>query len=431
MEPLEGRVFLSASGVTHYLLTSPSPQAPLLFDLSKSTNRSRGAATSNATPAGYSPAQIATAYQFSGTSFGGITGDGSGQTIAIVDAFNDVGLVDSNSSGFLSSDLHVFDQQYGLPDPVFIKMSQTGSLTNLPAADPSGDWEFEESLDVEWAHAMAPRATILLVEANSQNQNSNSDPTDLLAAVDEARNYPGVVAVSMSWGYPEFSDEVNQDYHFTTPAGHTPVTFVASSGDNGTPGVWPAYSPNVVAVGGTTLTLNSNNTIASETAWSYNNSTGDGGGGGISTYEPLPAYQTGRVISGSTHRNIPDVAYDGDPNTGFPVYDSTKVYPYYPYKFLGYEVGWLEVGGTSAGSPQVAAMIAIADQGRQLNGSTSLDGPSQTLPEIYALGSAGSSDFRDIISGQTNVYAATYGYDCATGYGSIVVNSFVSDLLQI
>lgn len=307
----------------------------------------------------------------------------------------------------------MFDQQFGLPDPVFIKTSQTGSTTSLPNVDTSGNWEVEESLDVEWAHAIAPEAKILLAEANSPGLG------DLLTAAGEAANYPGVVAVSMSWGVPEFSFETFFDSYLTTPAGHSPVTFVASAGDSGAPGLWPAFSPNVVAVGGTTLYLNANNTISSETAWSYN---GNGGGGGVSAYEPLPSFQVGRVTPGSTTRNIPDVSYDANLSTGFAVYDSTTYHG---------SAGWIEVGGTSAGSPQVAAILAITDQGRSLNGLASLDGPSQTLPEIYALGSAGSSDFHDIISGANQLYTAGIGYDAVTGYGSIAANLFVSDLLNL
>lgn len=434
MEPLEGRVFLSGSGLSHYYFLKPAPkkstpEAHTTFVLL--SHPARHAAVTNPTPTGYAPAQISHAYAFDATNFGGLPADGSGQTIAIVDAYDDPALVNSNSPAFLSSDLHLFDRQFGLPDPVFMKVGQTGSSTSLPAPDPSGGWDLEESLDVEWAHAMAPKAKILLVEANSQDQDINGDPTDLLAAVDEARNYSGVSTVSMSWGYSEFPDETADDYHFTTPAGHTPITFVASAGDSGTPGVWPGYSPNVVAVGGTTLNLNGNNTIASETVWTYNPSYGEGGGGGVSQYEPLPSYQVGHVTPGSITRNMPDVSYVGDPSTGVAVYDSVPYYYFYPYDMTDYENGWFQVGGTSAGSPQVAAIIAIANQGRQLNGMPSLDGVSQTLPEIYSLGSSGSSDFRDIISGNTGVWAATPGYDLASGYGSIVVNRFVSDLLNV
>src|SRR5262249_50727787 len=158
--------------------------------------------------------------------------------IAIVDAYDDPNI---------AGDLQKFDAAFGLPNPSFTKVNQTGG-TKLPAAN-SG-WATEIALDVEWAHAIAPGAKIVLVEANS------SSMSDLMTAVNTARNYAGVVAVSMSWGGGEFSSEVNYDSYFTTPAGHTGVSFFASSGDTGAPASYPESSPNVVAVGGTTLHLN-------------------------------------------------------------------------------------------------------------------------------------------------------------------------------
>ena len=140
------------------------------------------------------------------------------------------------------------------------------------------------------------------------------------------------------------------------------MTFVAASGDGGAPGIYPAYSPNVVAAGGTTLTLASDGTYESEIGWS-------GSGGGISSYEPEPAYQDG--VQSTGYRTIPDVSFDADRNTGVAVYDS--------YDNTG-GGPWNEMGGTSLAAPSWAALIAIADQGRVAMGGTTLDGPSQTLP---------------------------------------------------
>ena len=127
-----------------------------------------------------------------------------------------------------------------------------------------GRWR--SALDVEWAHAIAPAADLVLVEAKSAND------SDLMSAVDAARNLAGVSVVSMSWGTDEYSGELGYDSHFNTPAGHQGITFVAASGDNTAPGLWPAFSPNVLSVGGTTLSL-ANGSYGSETAWS------DSGGG--------------------------------------------------------------------------------------------------------------------------------------------------------
>src|SRR5207302_1023727 len=137
----------------------------------------------------------------------------------------------STDPNFVNSDLHQFDLQFNLPDPVFTKMDQNGG-TAYPAAN--GGWAVEIALDVEWAHAMAPKANILLVEATTNSLGN------LLAAVQTAAKQPGVVVVSMSWGSPEFSSEKFLDNtYFVTPSGHTPVSFVASSGDTGSPVSWP------------------------------------------------------------------------------------------------------------------------------------------------------------------------------------------------
>lgn len=350
-------------------------------------------------PVGYTPAQIRHAYGFDSITFanGTIQGDGSGTTIAIVDAYDDPNI---------ASDLHKFNLQFGLPDSTFTKVNQNGGTT-LPTADTG--WAQEIALDVEWAHAIAPKANILLVEAVDASINN------LMAAVDYARQYAGVVAISMSWGCTEFSGENTLNSHFTTPAGHQGVTFVASSGDWGAPVEFPAISPNVVGVGGTALTVSSTGTYMSETGWS-------GSGGGISAYQAKPAYQNGVVTQSSTYRASPDVAYDSSPNTGFAVYDSYSNSASAP---------WSKVGGTSAAAPQWAGLIAIADQGRSLAGLGTLDGATQTLPKIYSLA---SSDFHDVTTGSSTgspTYSATVGYDLVTGRGTPIANLVVSDFVGV
>jgi subtilase family serine protease len=355
-------------------LSSVAPQHPVFFEPLFRT----AAPDSGVSPSGYTPARIRHAYNFDSITLGGtVTGDGSGQTIAIVDAFDDPNI---------ANDLKAFDQQFGLPDPVFTKVAQSGT-----GVDSSGGWGMEESLDVEWAHAVAPGAHILLVEAADNSWNN------LSAAVAYAARQPGVGVVSMSFGGGEDPSDTSDDSLFTTPAGHAGVTFVASSGDSGTIS-YPAASPNVLAVGGTSLLLSGNNTIASETAWS-------GSGGGLSQYEPLPGYQQAAMANLGSTRGNPDVAYAADPNTGFAVYDS----------FDNPRGPWSQVGGTSAGAPQWAGLIAIANQGRALQHQGSLDGPGQTLPMIYALGGSG---FHDVTSGSNAGFSAGAGYDLVTGWGS-------------
>ena len=301
---------------------------------------------------GYTPAQVTHAYgidaiAFRSTSSGMIPGNGAGETIALIEADHDPNL---------AANLHVFDQANNLPDPHLTVINQAGAKTN-------STWASEETLDVEWAHAIAPGANILVVEARSQTL------TDLLSAVETARSVPCVVTISMSWGFSEMPSETSDDAHFTTPAGHAGITFVAASGDNGLKaGVeYPAASPDVLAVGGTSLYLDGAGDYRSETAW-------QGSGGGNSLYEPEPSYQQSSQSSG--YRSTSDVAFDGNPNTGVTVYETP---------LHGGEGAWQTVGGTSLGTPAWAAIIAIVDQGRALAGKASLDGPTQTLPALYSL----------------------------------------------
>ena len=252
----------------------------------------------SASPSGLSATAMRHAYGMDAIKFGSVTGDGTGQIIAIVDAYDEP---------TMAADLAAFNTAMALPSCTLIKVNQTGSTTGLPAADTKQGWGLETAMDVEWAHAMAPKATILLVEANSASD------ADLYTAVDTARNWPGVTAVSMSWGGDETSGDSATDFHFTTPTGHTGVTFFASSGDNGkyasagTTTViagYPAVSPNVVAVGGTTLTTGTGGAWVSEVGWGSGTTsyTNGGSGGGVSKYAAQPAYQKGVVptsMSGS------------------------------------------------------------------------------------------------------------------------------------
>jgi subtilase family serine protease len=350
------------------------------------------AQASGGAPSGYSPVAIRHAYGFDQVSFstssGTVAANGAGQTIAIVDAYNDPNI---------GSDLQVFDQQFGLAAPAALTVVNQNGGSRLPATD--AGWSMEITLDVEWAHAIAPGAKILLVEANSSNLG------DLLAAVNYARQQSGVTTVSMSWGGGDFYGEANYDNYFTTPTGHVGVSFVAASGDNGGSPMWPAVSPSVLGVGGTTLGLSAANARSSETAWS-------GSSGGTSRYESEPTYQ--RSVQSTGHRDAPDVAYDANPNSGFSVYDSVS--------YAGYS-GWFNVGGTSAGAPQWAALVAIADQGRATVGLASL----QSLPaSLYALP---SSDFYDVTSGSNIGYKAAAGYDLVTGLGAPNANLIINHLV--
>jgi subtilase family serine protease len=314
-------------------------------------------------PTGLSPATIKSAYNFPTSSTAG-----AGKTIAIVDAYNDP---------TAEADLAVFSSQYGLPacttaNGCFTKVNQTGGTT-YPKTN--AGWGLEISLDIQWAHAIAPGAHILLVEATSNSF------TNLLAAED----YPAGHAqnVSNSWGGSEFSGEAANDSHFV----HSGVSFFVSSGDAGTPAEYPSASPNVISVGGTTLHF-SGNTVSSETGWS-------GSGGGCSVYENATTAQSGFSQYGQVNcagkRGTPDISLDADPNSGVSVYDSTR--------YQG-QKGWFQVGGTSASSPMIAARSAVA---------------AAVVNSAYIYGS--SITYRDITSGN-NGLSCRVGYDLVTGRGS-------------
>jgi subtilase family serine protease len=341
------------------------------------------------TPNGYTPAQVRKAYGFDQVQFRRdgqtIAGDGAGQTIAIVTAFDHPTILE---------DLKTFDRQFGLPDPVFIKATPQGP----PPAH--ARWALEAALDVEWAHAMAPAATILLVEARSNSY------ADVLGAVDYAASQAGVAVVSMSFGSWEFPGELTLDGHFE---GHPGVAFVAAAGDSGAPPSYPAAAPGVLAVGGTTLSLGTDDAWSGETGWG-------GSGGGISAFEPKPPYQSG-VPQSATLRTNPDVAYDADPSTGFAVYDS--------FPDSDGRAGWFQVGGTSAGAPQWSALIAIADQGRSLAGLGPLGSLADTPGKLYELQ---GTNFHDITDGN-NGHAAEPGYDLVTGLGSPITGRVVAGLI--
>jgi len=374
-----------------FVLASPAA-APTIAGVTR--DASPGAA------APFDPAQLRTAYGVNLISFSGTAGTGAGQTIAIVDAYNDPSIL---------SDANSFSSEFGLPQfnisggPALSVLNQNGG-TSLPANASVGTWDIEEALDVEWAHAIAPNANIILYEANSNSY------SDLFQAIATARSNPNVSTVSMSWGGGEFSSETGYDAYFTTPSGHQGITFLAATGDNGTPASYPSLSPNVVAVGGTSLSIDSSGNYLSETPWddSYG-----ADGGGVSVFESQPGYQSGKVNgTSSTNRTVPDVSMDADVNTGVYVLDS-------------YAGGYYQVGGTSLATPMWAGLVAVADQGRALGGISSLDGATQTLPALYSLP---ASDFHDITTGSNGTYSAMVGYDLATGLGSPAANLLVPGL---
>ncbi len=343
-------------------------------------------------PSGLTPADIRLAYNIPASlGFG---------TIAIITALN---------HPMLESDLAIFDANFSLASCTkkngCLEIHQMASKTKSDSG-----WDLESALDSEWAHAVAPKAKLLIVESAS------AGGADLMKAVDYARKRIDVVSISISWGGGEFAGETKLDSHFVGIK-HS-IAFFASSGDDGTGASWPAVSPNVISVGGTSLSVSgksgdklfmSNGNLTggsiSEKAW-------NGSGGGVSAYEAEPLYQKIYSIPRALgKRAVPDVSYSADPAHGFSVYHNKK---------------WYVVGGTSAGAPQWAALAALGLSGNPGDGNVN----GVTLAKLYSdkAGTSSENYFRDIKSGSNGdcVYycQARAHYDYVTGLGSPVTYRF-------
>ena len=315
-------------------------------------------------PTGYGPADLASAYKLSTTG-------GAGQTIAIVDAYDD---------GNAEADLAVYRSTFGLPpcttaNGCFRKVDQNGGT-----AYPRGDagWAQEISLDLDMASAICPNCKILLVEASSNSF------ANLSAAVDRAA-LMGATAISNSYGGGEYSGEVSAQSHFNHPG----IAITVSSGDNGFGVEFPAASQYVTAVGGTTLNRASNTRGWTETVWS-------GAGSGCSAYITKPSWQTD---AGCARRTVADVSAVADPNTGVSVYDTYRLHP----------GGWLVFGGTSVSAPIIAGVYALAG-----NASSTIYG---SYPYSH------TASLFDIVSGSNGncgsyLCTAGTGFDGPTGLGT-------------
>jgi subtilase family serine protease len=325
---------------------------------------------------GLTPAILQNVYGFNDVSFTNKLGkpvatNGAGQTIAIVIPYSIPTIV---------HDLILFDRAFGLPNA-----AAKGGFA-LSVVRPQGptprvpSWAQEGTLDVEWAHAIAPKARIVLVEARS------SSPQDLVKAVDYARKRRGVTVVSMSFGYdtapPNAADFVAD---FATPPNHIGglskgdgVSFVMAGGDDGALSAFPDASVPVVSVGGTLLQLDA-----------FGNYVGES------------------VQQGDSQSSL--VGYAAAGNTGFDIYFSQS--------FNG-KKGWQTVQGTSVGTPQWAGLLAIADQGRALLGKHSLDEITQTIPALSTL--LPDSDFHVVTNG-----------GASTGRGSPFADKVIPGLVAL
>jgi subtilase family serine protease len=315
---------------------------------------------------------------------------GSG-AIAIVDAYHyPTAMTDANVAAYY----------FGLPQLNSMSFRQVWAGPSQPPVDPTGGWEIEGALDIQMVHAMAPNATIFYVEAQSDSS------SDLFAAVDLATwilaNFYGGGQVTMSWGGPEGSATlINQlEAHFTPPATPNYVNYFASTGDTGdTSGFtgspsagYPALSPQVVAVGGTSTVFDQNLNFVGPKTW-------QSGGMGVSQFSQRPAFQNSVQGVVGNYRGVPDVSAIANPYTGVFVYSN-------------YAGGFLVVGGTSAASPLVAALFN-AENWRFKNTNELL-----TLLYTYAPFQEAFLDITNGFCGPYEYYNATAGYDLCTGLGT-------------
>jgi subtilase family serine protease len=382
---------LAQQPVFLHLAPSENGADPIAFMRPQYFRRESAANLSAPPTSAFTPAQIRHAYGFDK-----VTNQGAGQTIGIVDAYDDANA---------EADLGVFSKRFGLPacttaNGCFLKTYQT---SRKPAAN--ANWAVEVSLDLQWAHAIAPQAKIVLVEALSNNL------SDLLASVDVAVRH-GASAVSMSWTSGEISSERNLDNHFVTSG----VTFVAASGDTGSGVAYPATSPDVVAVGGTSLQLDANGNYSSEMAWS-----GSGGGQSVYEYEPMMQSQFPIPDDSRGKRGTPDVAYNANPGTGYAIYDSMGI---------NGASGWFQVGGTSAAAPQWAALVVIANSMRATQRKSNLTSANGAL---YTAAKNRVPNFNAVNSGTNGscgqMCDATVGFDYVTGLGTPQASGLIQTLV--
>ncbi len=355
----------------------PAPDAGAARCLALVVTDRRGNPLATTSPTGYGPAQFHGAYKLPTTASGN-------QTVAIVDAFDDP---------TAKSDLNVYNSTYGLPffpncggsvtTACFQKVNQNGNASPLPRKN--AGWALEIALDVETAHQICQNCKILLVEAKS-NSFSN-----LATAVNKAVQL-GANVVSNSYGGGETSSTIGGAYN------HPGVAITASSGDGGYGVESPASFNTVVAVGGTTLNLGTNNTYGSERVWS-------GAGSGCSAYFAARSWQTSTSTWAQTgcgsKRGVADVSADADPNTGASVYDTTS--------YQG-QSGWFRVGGTSLSAPLIGAVYALA-------------GNAGTAMYPASIPYAHTSSLHDVTTGSngncgTTMCKGAAGYDGPTGVGT-------------
>ncbi len=358
---------------------------------------------------GLAPADIKTAYHLNSVAPADLSGlTGRGQTLGLYEL-----------DGYLPGDIAGYTQKFGLP---------TANLRNVlfsGFSGAAGTDSVEVVLDIEMMLALAPNANIVVYEA----ENATKSATALYQQIADDNV---AKSISTSFGLPESAAQsgggVTAETTAFTQMAAQGQSFFAAAGDNGAldDGTTlsvddPAANPNVTGVGGTKLTVNSDETYASETTWSREPAAKDGGGGGVSTIFNIPSYQAGiKTAASQTMRNVPDVSLNADPQTGYSVYVTDPA---------AKATGFVVVGGTSAAAPLWAAFTGLVNEQRFEFGLTSTVGFIN--PALYTLAQSGqyASVFHDISDGSDNLsYKATAGYDNATGLGTFIGDQLLDAL---
>ena len=378
----------------------------------------------------YIPSQFAKAYNYDGLHSSGL--QGQGQTVGVFEL-----------DGYSLSDVQTYSQCFG-GGSVPIQNVILDGFNGQPGAG-----AIEVELDMEVILSQAPSlAKLIVYEAPNTTQGYN----DEFARIVQDRT----PVISVSWGDCEKNmgqQEVNQENQFFQQAAAQGQTILIASGDSGSASCFqlqgggfdtslnaddPAAQPYVTAVGGTNLTLKSDNSYQSETVWN-GGFLGGAGGGGLSQFWKQPSWQTGPGVQNQYSngmRETPDVSLDADPATGYPVY-CTAGSNCTGGGVTGGSSGWLTVGGTSAAAPMWAAMVALANQQAAKAGKNTL---GFLNPALYKIGSGSNyrTDFHDIIAAGNNdegfnggAYPVTQSYDMATGWGTFDAASLATDLLSM
>ena len=367
-------------------LSDAAIMRPMIIPAPVVTARKRPTST---TPSGYSPEQIATVYDWPSITN---TANGSGVTIANATA---------ESTNLSTSDLDTFWNEYGLPNHTVTVIPVDGTTHRTGGT-------IETTIDEERSGAMAPGATLLVYDADSATDQDFTDTYNTIVTDNTAE------VMTTSWGEPESdasSATLSTDDSIFKEAAAQGISVFAAAGDNGSSdgtsnpdtADFPSSDPYVLAAGGTTLTLTSSGTRASETAWSD-------GGGAVSAVFSEPSWQVGNGVPQNGYRNTSDMSMDADPNTGYSVYEGGK---------------WSVYGGTSFVAPQLAALWAdgVAD-----DGGTRL-GQANQAEYAVANSSNYANDFYDVTSGSNGAFSAGVGWDHPTGWGTPVATNFIANLV--